>query len=102
MGAYFVFTVRENRIKVQLRITTKTLMYFKSLMFIETQNFFRYIAFLESEEFYRCQIRIPRTFLPPKGVVLGKNEIFTTFHFNTQYAFPESGKHLFALSNYQF
>src|SRR3569623_157625 len=27
---------------------------------------------------------------------LGKNRIFATFRFNTQYAFPESGKHFFA------
>jgi hypothetical protein len=51
----------------------------------------RYTTFLESEEFYQCQIRIPRTFLPQKESFLGKNRIFATFRFNTQYAFSESG-----------
>ena len=52
----------------------------------------RYTAFLESEEFYKCQIRILCTFLPQKGLFLGKNRIFATFRFNIQYAFPELGK----------
>ena len=56
----------------------------------------RYTACLESEEFYKYQIRIPRTFLPQKGSFLGKNRIFTTFRFSTQYAFPESVKRFFA------
>jgi hypothetical protein len=30
---------------------------------------------------------------------LGKNRIFTTFRFNTQYVFPESGKRFFADSH---
>ena len=64
------------------------------MIFIEFSR--RYTAFLESEEFYKCQIRIPRTFLPQKGSFLGKNRIFATFRFNTQYAFPESGKRFFA------
>jgi hypothetical protein len=56
----------------------------------------QYTAFLESQEFYKCQIRIPRTFSPQKGSFLHKNRIFATFRFNTQYAFPELGKRLFA------
>src|SRR3569623_1014778 len=53
----------------------------------------------EFEEFYKCQIRIPRTCLHQKGSLLGKNRIFATFRFNTQYAFPESGKRFFDIQN---
>jgi hypothetical protein len=55
-----------------------------------------FTALLESEEeFDKCQLRIPRTFLPQKGSFLGQNRIFATFRFNTQ-AFPEPGNRFFA------
>jgi hypothetical protein len=68
---------------------------FKICVLLKIEFSCQYTAFLESEEFYKCQIRIPRTFLPQKGSFLGKNRIFATFRFNTQ-AFPESGKCFFA------
>jgi hypothetical protein len=37
----------------------------------------------------------PHIFYPKKWVILGKNRIFATFRFNTQYVFSESGKRFF-------